>query len=90
MTASDRILQEFLHQKSEYSDAIALWQEEVPPVMPAWAMPSDLELVSFLMRKLKRSKICLKAAVTHARKTRTGIWHQVPERVIELWKKESR
>ena len=86
----DTILKDLMRQMADHSAAVQMWQTSEKPFYPAWAIPSDRELVSFLMRRLKRSKICLKAAVTHATKTRTGIWHQVPKGVIELWKKESR
>jgi hypothetical protein len=78
------VLKEWQRKKYEYAAAVNQWRSQEDQER---TIPSEVELVSFLLRKLRRSKLALRAAVTHAKRTNQR-WHKVPEKVIRLWEKE--
>lgn len=66
--------------------AIRMWVNDHPET-PEYCLPSERELVGMLMRKLRRSKLCLRAALTHAKRT-NAYWHKVPKNVIQIWERQ--
>jgi hypothetical protein len=76
------IIARWQDKKFDYSRAQQMWRNEQEP-HDEWTIPPDIELVAFLLRKLKRSKQCLRAACRYSRRE-----DRVPENVIQLWEKE--
>ena len=77
-----RIISQYRAEDETLRMAVRMWRDE--DTSREFVIPTMKELVFFIMRKLKRSKQCLRAACRYSRRE-----DRVPENVIQLWKKES-
>jgi hypothetical protein len=78
-----RIISQHRAEDETLRTAVRMWRDE--DTGREFVIPTTKELVFFIMRKLKRSKQCLRSPCRYSR------WgDKVPENVIQLWEKELR
>lgn len=82
-----RIISQYRAEDETLRTAVRTWRDE--DTSREFVIPTTKELVFFLMRKLKRSKQCLRAAVKHAKRSNRDRNCTTPLNVIQLWEKES-